>query len=252
MKGKVTSSNQNRICRISFYHPKSNSLPSSLLNELAETITNAGNNEDVIVIVLQSEGEKAFCAGASFDELIAINDFETGENFFMGFAKVINAMRKSPKFIITRVQGKVVGGGVGIVAASDYSFAAENASAKLSELALGIGPFVVGPAVERKIGKSAFSEMSIDFEWKASRWCEQKGLFNKVFPSIDEMDKAVNELSASLSKGSPDAMKELKKVLWEGTEDWDSLLENRAEISGKLVLSNFTKNYIKNFKENKQ
>jgi len=252
MEGKVTSLNHDKICRISFYHPKRNSLPSSLLNELAETITNAGNNEDVIVIVLQSEGEKAFCAGASFDELIAISDFETGENFFMGFAKVINAMRKSPKFIITRVQGKVVGGGVGIVAASDYSFAAENASAKLSELALGIGPFVVGPAVERKIGKSAFSEMSIDFEWKASRWCEQKGLFNKVFPSIDEMDKAVNELSASLSKGSPDAMKELKKVLWEGTEDWDSLLENRAEISGNLVLSNFTKNYIKNFKENKQ
>lgn len=252
MEGKVTSSSQNRICRISFFHPKSNSLPSSLLNELAETITNAGNDENVNVIVLQSEGEKAFCAGASFDELSSITDFENGKNFFMGFAKVINAMRKTPKFIISRVQGKVVGGGVGVVAASDYAFADENASAKLSELALGIGPFVVGPAVERKIGKSAFSEMSIDFEWKTSHWCEQKGLFNKVFSSIDGMDQAVNELADSLSNGSPDAMKELKKVLWEGTEDWDALLEKRAEISGKLVLSNFTKNYIKNFKENKR
>lgn len=252
MEGKVTSSNHDKICRISFYHPKSNSLPSSLLNELAETITNAGNDENAKVIILQSEGEKAFCAGASFDELISITDFETGKNFFMGFAKVINAMRKSPKFIITRVQGKVVGGGVGIVASSDYSFAVENASAKLSELALGIGPFVVGSAVERKIGKSAFSEMSIDFEWKTSHWCEQKGLFNKVFSSIDEMDQAVNDLSDSLSNGSPDAMKELKKVLWEGTEDWDTLLENRAVISGKLVLSNFTRNYIKNFKESKK
>lgn len=252
MNGKITSSIQNSIGTISFYHPKSNSLPSQLLNELAETINKLGNDDNVKVILLMSEGEKAFCAGASFDELIAINDFETGKNFFMGFAKVINAMRKSPKFIITRVQGKVVGGGVGIVAASDYSFASESASAKLSELALGIGPFVVGPAVERKIGKSAFSEMSIDYGWKNSRWCEQKGLFNKVFLTIDEMDKAINELSASLSKGSPDAMKEFKKVLWEGTEDWDTLLENRAGISGKLVLSDFTKNYINNFKENKQ
>lgn len=252
MNGKITSSIQNSIGTISFYHPKSNSLASQLLNELAVTINKLGNDDNVNVITLMSEGEKAFCAGASFDELIAINNFETGKNFFMGFAKVINAMRKSPKFIITRVQGKVVGGGVGIVAASDYSFASESASAKLSELALGIGPFVVGPAVERKIGKSAFSEMSIDYGWKNSRWCEQKGLFNKVFLTIDEMDKAINELSASLSKGSPDAMKELKKVLWEGTEDWDTLLENRAGISGKLVLSDFTKNYINNFKENKQ
>jgi len=249
MQGKVTTSIKNRIGTVSFYHPKSNSLPSVLVGELAETITKLGNDPNVNVIVLSSEGEKAFCAGASFDELAAINDFETGKKFFMGFAKVINAMRKCPKFIITRVQGKTVGGGVGVIAASDYSFAVENASVKLSELALGIAPSVIGPAVERKIGKSAFSAMAINYDWNNAKWAEEKGLFNKVFSSIEEMDSSVNELAGKLSNGSTDAMKELKKVLWQGTEDWDKLLEQRAEISGKLVLSEFTKSYIKSFKE---
>lgn len=252
MQGKVSTQIENKIGTISFYHPKSNSLPGTILNELSETITKVGNDENVNVIVLKSEGEKAFCAGASFDELVAINDFETGKNFFMGFAKVINAMRKCPKFIISRVQGKTVGGGVGVVAASDYSFAVEGASVKLSELALGIGPFVVGPAVERKIGTSAFSEMSIDYDWRDAKWAEARGLYNKVFSSIEEMDKAVEALTEKLAEGSKDAMKELKKVLWQGTENWDELLEERAEISGKLVLSDFTKNFIKEFKEGKR
>ena len=249
MEGKIITSIENKVGTISFYHPKSNSLPGSLLTELAETITKLGKNENVSVIILKSEGEKAFCAGASFDELIAINDFERGKKFFMGFAKVINAMRKCPKFIITRVQGKVVGGGVGIVAASDYSFAVETASVKLSELALGIGPFVVGPAVERKIGKSAFAEMSIDYDWRYAKWAEAKGLYNKVFSTIEELNEEVSNLSKKLSEGSPAAMCELKKVIWEGTENWDELLEQRAEISGKLVLSDFTKKYIESFKE---
>lgn len=248
MQGKVTTSIENKIGTISFYHPKSNSLPGSLLTELAETITKLGENENVSVIILKSDGEKAFCAGASFDELVSINDYETGKRFFVGFAKVINAMRKCPKFIITKVHGKVVGGGVGVVAASDYSFAVETASVKLSELALGIGPFVVGPAVERKIGKSAFSEMSIDYDWRDAKWAEAKGLYNKVFSTIEELNEEVINLSKKLSEGSPEAMYELKKVLWEGTENWDELLEQRAEISGKLVLSDFTKKYIESFK----
>ncbi len=252
MDGKVTTSIENKIGTISFFHPKSNSLPGELLSELAETIAKVGEDENVNVIVLKSEGEKAFCAGASFDELIEIKDFETGKKFFMGFAKVINAMRKCPKFIITRVHGKTVGGGVGVVAASDYSFAAKEASVKLSELALGIGPFVVGPAVERKIGKSAFGEMSIDYEWRDAKWVEQMGLYNKVFDTVDQLDKEVSNLAEKLSIGSAPAMKELKKVLWEGTGNWDELLEKRAEISGRLVLSDFTKAFIKSFKEGKR
>lgn len=252
MEGKVTASIENKIGTISFFHPKSNSLPGEILSELAETITKVGEDESVTIIVLKSEGEKAFCAGASFDELVAINDFETGKKFFMGFAKVINAMRKCPKFIITRVHGKTVGGGVGIVAASDYALAVDGASIKLSELALGIGPFVVGPAVKRKIGTSAFGEMSIDYDWRDSSWAESKGLYNKVFSTVDELDKGVNILAGKLSKGSVSAMKQLKKVLWQGTENWDELLEKRAEISGELVLSNFTKAFIKSFKEGKR
>lgn len=247
--GAVNLTITNNIGTIEFYHPKGNSLPGKLLRELAQTISNAGTNDDIRVVVIKSRGDGAFCAGASFDELIAIEDYETGKEFFMGFALVLNAMRNCPKLIIVRVHGKTVGGGVGIAAAGDYTFAEEKASIKLSELALGIGPFVVGPAVERKVGTSAFSALSIDAtSWYDAEWALENGLFNKIFGSTFDIDQAIRDLATELAKSSPEAMKNLKAVLWKGTEDWDLLLEQRAEISGRLVLSDFTKNFIKKFK----
>jgi methylglutaconyl-CoA hydratase len=248
-QGFVKSEIKNGIGTITFFHPQSNSLPGVLLNKLAQEITSVGNNPEAKVIVLQSEGVKAFCAGASFDELISIKDLETGKKFFSGFANVINAMRKAPKFVISRVQGKAVGGGVGIASAADYTLAVEGASVKLSELAVGIGPFVVGPAVERKVGTSAFCQLTINAsEWQGSKWARQKGLYADIFISIEEMDTAVCALAEKLAASNPEAMMMLKKIMWEGTENWDTLLLERAEMSGKLVLSDFTINAINKFK----
>ncbi|MDR9418694.1 enoyl-CoA hydratase/isomerase family protein [Gracilimonas sp.] len=247
--GSVNLTIENNIGTIEFYHPKGNSLPGAILRKLAQTITDAGENEEVRVLVIKSRGDGAFCAGASFDELIAIDDYDSGKEFFMGFALVLNAMRTCPKLIIVRVHGKTVGGGVGIAAAGDYTFAEEKADIKLSELALGIGPFVVGPAVERKVSKSAFSALSIDAtNWYDAEWALNNGLYNKSFNSTYDLDQAVRDLANELANSSPEAMKNLKAVLWKGTEDWDMLLERRAEISGRLVLSDFTKNFIKKFK----
>ena len=237
------------IATITFYHPQSNSLPGAVLRSLAENIENEGKHEDSRVIVLQSVGDKAFCAGASFDELIAIDDLETGKRFFSGFAMVINALRQCPKLVIGRVQGKAVGGGVGIASSVDYCFAVESASVKLSELAVGIGPFVVGPAVERKIGVSGMSQLAIDAtEWRSARWAEQHGLYAQVFSNAEEMDAAIQTLAQKLASSNPEAMQELKKIFWAGTEHWDQLLIERAGISGKLVLSDFTRNAIQKFK----
>jgi len=247
--GNVELSISDNIGTIEFSHPKGNSLPGAILRKLATTIDEAGNNDEIKVIVLKSSGEGAFCAGASFDELVAIEDFDTGKQFFMGFALVLNAMRNSPKLIIVRVHGKTVGGGVGIAAAGDYTFAKKGASVKLSELALGIGPFVVGPAVERSVGTSAFSCMSVDATtWYNTSWATDKGLFSKEFESTEELDQAVLALAAQLAKSSAEAMRELKMVLWKGTENWTELLDQRAEVSGRLVLSDYTKNFIKKFK----
>jgi methylglutaconyl-CoA hydratase len=199
---------------------------------------------------LRSAGEKAFCAGASFDELISIQDLETGQKFFSGFAKVINACRKAPKFIIGRIHGKAVGGGVGIASSVDYCLATKFADVKLSELAVGIGPFVVGPAVERKIGLSAMSELAINAtEWRSANWAMDKGLYNAVFESVEALDTEINRLAEKLSKSNPEAMAMLKKVFWQGTENWDQLLSERAGMSGKLVLSDFTVNSIQAFKQ---
>jgi len=248
--GKVETWITNGIAAIEFFHPQSNSLPGALLHNLAAEIENAGNNTDVKVIVIKSTGDKTFCAGASFDELISITDFETGKKFFSGFAAVINAMRKAPKFIIARVQGKAVGGGVGIASAADYTLATETASIKLSELNVGIGPFVVGPAVERKVGTSAFAALAINAsEWYSAQWAKEKGMYVNIYPAIDELDGAVDELATKLSQSSPEAMMMLKKVFWEGTENWDTLLAERAEMSGELVLSKFTRTFIENFKQ---
>lgn len=248
-QGYVNSSIENSIATIEFFHPASNSLPGAILNKLAETITEVGNNDDAKVIILKSAGEKAFCAGASFDELIAISDTAGGLQFFSGFAKVINAMRTCPKFIIGRIHGKAVGGGVGLASSVDYAMATEYASVKLSELAIGIGPFVVGPAVERKMGLSAFSVLATDAtEWRSADWAKSYGLYAEVYSNTADMDEGINVLANKLAKSSPEAMAELKKVYWQGTEHWDTLLAERAAISGRLVLSDFTRNAINKFK----
>lgn len=248
-EGYVNTAVANHIATIEFYHPQSNSLPAHLLNSLAEAIATAGTNDAVRVIILRSAGEKAFCAGASFDELMAINNEEEGLRFFSGFAKVINAARTCPKFIIGRVQGKAVGGGVGMASAVDYCFATEAAAVKLSELAVGIGPFVVGPAVERKIGTSAMSELAIDASsWRSAEWAAQKGLYCGVFTDVAAMDEAIGALAERLAKSNPEAMSMLKSVFWQGTAHWDQLLSERAAMSGKLVLSDFTRNAIASFK----
>ena len=220
-----------------------------MLAKLAETITDLGNNDNVVVIILKSAGERVFCAGASFDELISIKDLETGKIFFSGFANVINAARKCPKFIIGRVQGKAVGGGVGMASAVDFCYATKHASVKLSELAVGIGPFVVGPAVERKVGKSAMSMMAINAsQWYSADWAEEKGLYADTFETAEQMDTAIDVLAKKLVQSNPEAMRLLKRAFWEGTDHWDELLKERAAISGKLVLSEFTVNAINQFK----
>ncbi len=248
--GKVELHLENGVGTIEFSHPASNSLPGTLLKELADTITRAGEDDHIKVIVLKSGGDRAFCAGASFDELISIDDREVGKRFFMGFANVINAIRKAPKFVIGRVQGKTVGGGVGLAAAVDYCLATAHASVKLSELAIGIGPFVVGPAVERKIGTSGMSGLAIDAtEWKTAEWARDRGLYAAVFDDAETLDDAVARLAGKLSRSNPVAMEELKKTFWRGTEDWDTLLAERAAMSGELVLSDFTRAAIEKFKE---
>lgn len=244
------SIDSNGIGTITFFHPMSNSLPGQILRKLADTIEALGKDTAVKVIVLQSSGDKAFCAGASFDELIAIQDLQTGLHFFSGFASVINACRKAPKFILGRVQGKAVGGGVGMASAVDYCLATKHAAVKLSELAVGIGPFVVGPAVERKIGLSAMSELAINAtEWRTAEWAKNKGLFTDVFDTVEEMDAEIQKLAIKLAQSNPEAMALLKAVFWEGTEHWDELLIERAGYSGKLVLSDFTVNAINAFKQ---
>lgn len=248
-EGYVKSETHKGITSIEFFHPQSNSLPTKILHDLASAIQHAGEDPATIVIILRSTGEKAFCAGASFDELSAIKDEKEGLKFFSGFADVINAMRLCPKFIIGRIHGKCVGGGVGIAAACDYAIAVEGAEIKLSELAVGIGPFVVGPAIERKIGVSAFSQLSIDAaHWRNAEWARRKGLFAELYSTIHETDDAINRLAHILSLSNTDAMAQMKKIFWKGTEHWDQLLNERAKISGRLVLSEFTKNAIAKFK----
>jgi methylglutaconyl-CoA hydratase len=237
------------IATISFFHPSHNSLPGQLLRQLADTITAVGQADATKVIILKSEGERTFCAGASFDELIAIEDEAQGQQFFSGFAQVINACRTCPKVIIGRVQGKAIGGGVGVAAATDYCFATAQASVKLSELVVGIGPFVVGPIVERKIGVAAYAQLALDAaEFRPAAWAQARGLYAEVLETIAALDAAVQAFAEKLAAYNPDALAALKQVIWEGTAHWDSLLRERAAISGRLVLSDFTRQAIAKFK----
>lgn len=250
LNGSLYTHIENKVATVEFGHPASNSFPSGLLDRLAKEFDKLSTNDEVAVIVLKSEGDRAFCAGASFDELVAIDNLEDGKAFFSGFANVINAMRNCSKLVIGRIQGKVVGGGVGLAGACDYVLATEAASIKLSELTIGIGPFVIAPAVERKVGVSGLAELTLDAtSWKNAYWAKEKGLYARVFETIAELDKEVSILSEKLASYNPEALHEMKKALWIGTEHWGELLIERAETSGKLVLSEFTKNALAKFKK---
>jgi methylglutaconyl-CoA hydratase len=243
--GRVHSETLNGVATVTFWHPKGNSLPAALLLDLAHTITAAGKNPSARVVLLRSEGQGAFCAGASFEELKRISDAVSGKRYFMGVVNLIIAMIRCPKLIVTRVHGKAVGGGVGIVAASDYAIAAEGASLRLSELAVGLGPFIVGVCIEKKIGMGAFAPMAIDADWRTAQWGYQHGLYAEVHPDAESLDAAVGKLVVTLGASNPEAMAQLKSVFWEGTENWPALLEKRAAISGKLVLSDFTSKAVR-------
>ena len=243
--GTLLTTIENKIATVQFGHPASNSFPRVLLDRLTNEFTFLSDNPEISVIVLKSEGNKTFCAGASFDELLAVSTLEEGTRFFSGFANLINAMRNCKKIIIGHIQGKAVGGGVGIAAACDYALATTESAVKLSELAIGIGPFVIEPAVSRKIGKMAMSEMTLAaHEWKTAAWAHQKGLYAKVLLTQEELDIEVSDFAKKLANYNPEALAEMKKVFWEGTSHWDKLLKERASISGKLVLSDFTKNAL--------
>ncbi|MDP1764547.1 MAG: enoyl-CoA hydratase-related protein [Sediminibacterium sp.] len=247
-EGYVTIERVNGIASIEFFHPQSNSLPGKLLDALAKAIHAEGLNTATKVMILRSSGEKIFCAGAAFDELLAITSEEQGLAFFSGFANVLNAMREAPKCIIARIHGKCVGGGVGLAAAADYAIAVEGADIKLSELAVGIGPFVIGPAVERKLGLSAFSQLTIDATmWRSADWALRKGLFAELHTDLAGMDQSVKRLATTLSNTSPEAMREVKNILWKGTENWNTLLKERAAISGRLILSDESKSFLAKF-----
>lgn len=250
MEGHIKTNIEQGIAKIEFFHPAHNSMPGYLLAQLANAIHEAGANDAVKIIILSGAGDRTFCAGASFDELMSIDNFPDGKHFFLGFANVINACRTCGKLIIGRVQGKAVGGGVGLASAVDYCMATKFASVKLSELAVGIGPFVVGPAVERKVGLSAFSQLAINAtEWQTAQWAKEKGLFTEVFESVEQLDLYLKEFVPKLASMNPEALSGLKKVFWEGTENWGKLLEERAEVSGQLVLSDYTKKAIAGFKK---
>jgi methylglutaconyl-CoA hydratase len=246
MEGQVSTSINHHLATITFSHPQHNSMPGYLLADLANQIRKAGESQDVHLILLQSGGDRTFCAGASFDELMTIKTSDEGKKFFLGFANVINAIRKCPKLVLGRVHGKAIGGGVGIAAAADYCMATQYGSIKLSELALGIGPFVVGPAIERKIGVSAFSQLAINAtEWQTAAWAKEKGLFHEVFDTVEQLDAYIKHFSDKLLASSPLALQSLKKVLWQGTQLWDELLDERAGISGRLVITEAAQQAIK-------
>lgn len=242
--GKVEHKIENGIGTITFSHPRANSLPGALLRNIAATVEELGNNPTAKVIVLQSSGEKVFCSGASFDELQAVKNLEQSKHFFSGFATLILAMRRCPKLIIARVQGKATGGGVGVISAADYALATEGSAVKLSELALGFGPFIIGPAVERRVGRAAFSAMAIDADWRSAEWCKTRGLYVDVYPGITELDSALGALSKRLSNFNPEAMNKLKRILWEGTDHWEQLVPSRVEITSQLALTPFVQQAV--------
>jgi len=242
---------QGGVAIITFAHPKHNCFPQEQLQALTKAIQNAAEDNEIRVILLQSDPTKAFCAGASFDELLEVQSPEQGKTFFMGFANLINTMRMCPKPLVGRIHGKAIGGGVGIVAACDYTIATKAAQVRLSELAIGIGPFVIAPAVARKIGTAALTSLALQpNQWKTAEWALQNGLFTEVHLDFDAANQAALEKANQLALYAPEAVAELNKTLWANTDHWAELLPKNAEISGRLLLLPETQTTLQQLKSN--
>lgn len=246
--GTVTTHIADGVATVEFAHPKGNSLPAQLLNDLAAAIQAAGADPAARVIVLRSAGDSTFCAGASFDEFLAVSTPEQGQAFFSGFSRVILAMIRAPKFVLTRVQGQAAGGAIGLIAASDYSVAVRTARLKLSELQVGIGPFVVGVVIERKLGLASFMNLGVHADWHDAAWGERHGLYSALVDDAVALDTAVAAHAARLAASNPEAMREMKRVFWAGTEDWAERMAERAGMSGRMVLSEFTRRALERFR----
>ncbi|MGB9663666.1 MAG: enoyl-CoA hydratase/isomerase family protein [Ignavibacteria bacterium] len=233
----VTSEIKDKVCTISFFNPKGNSLSTLHLLRLTKEFNDVNYNENVNVVVLRSGGDGAFCGGASIDELVKFDRFEKAKEFFFAFGKLLLTIIRCQKPVIARVHGKIVGGGIGLVSACDYSIAKKDASLRLSELTIGIGPFVISPFVIRKIGISAFTHLSLDTQWRDAEWGKIFGLYSKVVETNEQLDEEVYKLASDLSKFSMNSLIKLKEILWEKTENWDQLIDERAEISARLILA---------------
>ena len=249
MQGVVTLKNENKVGKIHFFHPKGNCLPTEIIKSIVDCLNQAEKDPDINVIILESGGSSSFCSGASLSELKSIRNIETGTTFFMGFAKLLNTIRKMSKFILARVHGKVVGGGVGLVSACDYAFATEKASIKLSELSIGLGPYVIEPALTRKIGNTAFTQLSIDSSnWKSASWGIEKGIYAHLSPDIVEMDKALNQKAQLIASYTLEACSQLRKLHWKNTQHWETELSKNAKITAQLALSDYSQNFLKSIK----
>lgn len=230
------------IGRIEFFHSRGNALTSTMLREITSFIRAAGEDPEIKIVMIQSAGEASFCGGASLDELMECDSVKEARDFFMGFAHLLTAIRTCPKLVVVRVQGKVVGGGLGIVAVADLAFATVEASIRLSELSIGLGPFVIGAAVERKIGISAFSELTyLSSIWKDAHWAKEKGLFSAVFETLAALDIAMAAQIIELETYAPEAIALTKKMFWAQTPEWSDELEKRAGYSAKLWIQKKTR-----------
>lgn len=246
--GAVTTNVRDGVGTVEFSHPKGNSLPARLLNDLASAIRTLGADDAARVIVLRSAGSGTFCAGASFDEFTAVADAAQGKEFFSGFARVIAAMVRAPKFVLARVQGRAAGGAIGLICASDYSIAVRSAQVKLSELQVGIGPFVVGVVIERKLGLAPFQSLAVHADWHDAAWCERHGVYSAVVEDEAALDAAIDAHAKRLAASNPEAMREMKRIFWRGTDDWEALMGERAAMSGRMVLSAFTRDALARFR----
>ncbi len=246
MEAYVKNYCEGNIGFLEFGNPAGNSLPSPLLKAFKAGLIALEKDSNVRVIVIQSFGDRAFCGGASLAEMKTLQTLEEATAFFMGIADLINTLRSLSKFVIGRVHGKVVGGGVGLVAACDYVLANRTAQIKLSELSIGIGPYVIEPVVSRKIGGTAFAQLSLDaHQWKSATWAEDKGLYNALFETQVELDLAVKTNAERFASYPEKAVKTLRKLHWKETEHWDKLLPKNAAITGELALQEATQNILK-------
>ncbi len=209
-----------------------NALGRVLTGQLTDALASAGADSDVRVVLLRSSGP-VFCSGADMREALAEGMEQTARRM----VEVQRAIVALPKPVVVRLDGAVRAGGLGLVGAADVVVAAESVTFAFTEVRLGLAAATISLTTLPRLGAREAALRFLGGESFGAREAERIGLVTRTVPD-DAVAVAVDDVVAALLHGTPQGLRETKRVLTAALlADIDERGEELATLSARLFAS---------------